>query len=75
MNIVTIKEIIAKAEREVGGKVVGLGECTDRWVFGFDFEESALTSIVWCCYKDTGEIGYFFPPDEPGLLRTGVHKG
>lgn len=70
MNHMILKEIIEKAEQEVGGKVIWLGECNDRWILGFDFEENALTSVVWCCYKDTGEISYFFPPDEPGLLKS-----
>ncbi len=65
-----LKEIVEKAEKEIGGKVVWMGECDDRWVLGFDFEENTLSSIVWCCYKATGEIGYFFPPDEPGLLKS-----
>lgn len=66
----TVKDMIKKVEQDVGGKVIWLGECSDRWIFSFDFEEDTLTSVVWCCYKDTGEIGYFFPPDEPGLLKS-----
>ena len=66
----TLVEAIRKAEREVGGYVIGLGECADRWIFGFDFEEDALTSVVWCCDKETEEIFCFFPPDEPDVLKS-----
>ena len=66
----TVEEVIQKAEAEVGGKVISLGECEDRWILGFDWQSGTLSSIVWCCYKDTGEIGGFFPPDEPGVLKS-----
>ena len=66
----TLKKAIEKAEQEIGGKVIAVGECKDRWILCFDFEKDALTSIVRCCYKETGELGYFFPPDEPGLLKS-----
>ena len=66
----TLAEIVAKAEREVGGKIVELAESQDRWIFGFDFEEDALTSVVWCCDKETEEVFCFFPPDEPDVLKS-----
>ena len=65
-----LKKSIKKAEQEVGGKVIAVGECKDRWIFCFDFEEDSLTGVVWCCYKATGKIACFFPPDEPGLLKS-----
>lgn len=68
--MLTLQEAIKKAEQEIGGKVIWVGDYKDRWVLGFDFEEDTLSSIVWCCYKNTGEIGYFFPPDEPDVLKS-----
>ena len=66
----TLKEAVAKAEREFGKKVVAVSECDDRWFFEFDFGESVLTGFIPCCYKATGEIANFFPPSEPGLLSS-----
>lgn len=66
----TLKNAIKKAQAQVGGKVVWVGECKDRWVFGFDWQADTLSSVVFCCYKVSGEIGYFFPPDEPSVLKS-----
>ena len=66
----TLKEAVAKAEREFGKKVVAVSECDDRWFFEFDFGESVLTGFIPCCYKSTGEVGWFSPFDEPGLLSS-----
>ena len=66
----TLKEVIQKVEREFGGKVIGIGDCKDRWIFVFDWQQNALSSIVFCCYKDDYEIGYFFPSDEPGIFKS-----
>lgn len=66
----TLKEAVDKAEREFGKKVTAVSECSDRWIFEFDFGDCVLTGFVPCCYKSTGEIACFFPPDEPGLLKS-----
>lgn len=66
----TLKEAIRAAESILDCKVVEVGDCKDRWVFALDWQEGTLSSVVWCCYKESGEIGYFFPPDEPGVLKS-----
>lgn len=63
-----LKKAIQKAEIETGGKVLYVNDCGDRWIFGFDFEVDAQTSVIFCCFKDTGEFTDFFPPDEPDVL-------
>ena len=65
----TLEEAIRKAETQIGGKVIGIGDYKDRWIFCFDWQTGTLSSVVWCCYKDTGDIGCFFPPDEPDVLK------
>lgn len=67
--MITLKEAITIAEKETGGKVTGVLETSDRWIFDFDFEEDSLISVVFCCMKDSGEFKYFFPPDEPDILK------
>lgn len=62
MNLI---EAIQKAESEIGGKIISVFDCEDRWVFGFDFQKNSLYSVVWCCYKDSGELDAFLPSDEP----------
>ena len=64
----TLKEAIQKAEETTGGKVLCVDDCDDRWIFGFDFELDAQTSVIFCCYKNTGKFKDFFPPDEPDVL-------
>lgn len=66
----TLKEAVRKAESQLSGKVINVFDCDDRWVFEFDWEEGTLSSVVWCCYKSTGEIECFFPPDEPEILKS-----
>ena len=66
--MITLKEAIEKAEKEIGGKILTVDDCDDRWVFGFDFEIGAYTGVLFCCLKHTGEIVAFFPPDEPDVL-------
>ena len=66
----TLKEAIQKIEAETGLKVKAAGDCNDRWVFGLDFGEPVLIGVVPCCYKSTGEVGWFSPFDEPGLLSS-----
>ena len=60
-----LKDAIQKAEKELGGKVVSVFDCDDRWALNFDWQKDTLMSVIWCFYKDTKEIGCFFPPDEP----------
>ena len=60
-----LKEALQKAELELGGTVISVFDCDDRWVFNFDWQVDTLSSVVWCCYKTAGEISCFFPPDEP----------
>ena len=66
----TLKEAILKAEREIGGEIIGVADYRDRWIFSFDWQTDTLSSVVWCCYKVSGEIGCFFPPDEPEVLKN-----
>ena len=67
-DLITLKDAINKAEKEVGGKILTVDDCDDRWVFGFDFEADAQTGVVFCWFKDTREFRDFFPPDEPNVL-------
>ena len=60
-----LKNAIQEAEKELGGKVVSVFDCDDRWVLNFDWQKDTLMSVVLCYYKESKEIGCFFPPDEP----------
>lgn len=68
----TLEEAVHIAEEETGGKVLKVLETSDRWIFCFDFEVDALTGIIFCCFKNGDGLGYFFPPDEPGLLKSAI---
>lgn len=70
MIAVVLKEAVQKIESELGGKVTTIYDCDDRWVLGLDWQEGTLTSIVFCVYKETGELGNFFPPDEPEVGKN-----
>lgn len=65
----TLKEAIQKAEKDTGGKVLGVLDADDRWIFSFDFEIDAYTGVVFCCFKDNGKFTDFFPPDVPNVLE------
>ena len=66
----TLKKAILKAEHEIGGKVIGVADYKDRWIFSVDWQAGTLSSVAWCCYKANGEIGCFFPPDESDVLKS-----
>ena len=51
------------------GKVLMVYDCGDRWIFDFDFEIGTCMSVVFCCFKNTSEFTYFFPPDSPEILK------
>lgn len=65
----TLEKAIQKAEMKLGGKVISVFDCGDRWALGFDWQKENLTSFIWCCLKDTGKIVSFFPPDEPEVAK------
>ena len=67
--VMTLKDAIHKAELTLTGKVISIFDCDDRWIFHFDWEAGTLTTYFWFCYKDTGEIGYIFPPDNSEVLE------
>ena len=69
IDVITLKESIEKAKNTVNSKILNVYDCGDRWIFDFEFEVNATTSVIFCCFKGTGEFFDFFPPDEPDVLK------
>lgn len=55
----TLEEAIALAEQERGSKVVGAGDCGDRWAFGFEDDLGKTDGIPLFVYKADGRCEYF----------------
>ena len=69
IDVITLKEAIEKAKNTVNSKILNVYDCEDRWIFDFEFEVNATMSVIFCCFKDTGEFSDFFPPDESYVLK------
>lgn len=70
--MLTLEEGIKKAEETVGGIVVTIRDCGDRWSFSFKEDEGKFGAISMFIFKEDGEIEYFLMDAENiAILKNG----
>ena len=57
----TLQEAIKIAETERKSKVVGAGDCGDKWMFTFEADVNKTDGWVLFVNKENGEVNFILP--------------